>query len=432
MRILTTIVLSIVIMGCSKRTLTPVEEISRDNARPLEAIADYIPDETDWPMWRGLNGNGIAVEQEIPLDWQTHKKWSVPIPGRGHGSPTVVGSRIFLASADEQKQKQFVIAYDRESGDQLWMTEVSSGAFPSEMHPKSTHANGTLACDGLHVYGAFLNHDSIHAVALTLDGDIAWQRRIGAFDSKFGYAPSPTIYGPTIIIAGDNRGGGYIAALHRKSGDIIWLKKRDSKSTYSSPIIGRIHGKNELLISGCDTVNSYAPDTGELNWSLPGTSEATCGTMVWSETMVFASGGYPDEQTIAIDPSTKNVIWSNRTKVYEPSLLLVGGYLYAASDRGIGYCWDASTGEERWKKRLGGNFSSAPVFVSPNIILTSDDGVCTIIEANPNEYKEVTRNKIGDDAFATPTICGGQIFLRVGLGGSGRQERLICIQRRED
>jgi hypothetical protein len=58
----------------------------------------------DWPWWRGPDHNGAAdPDQDPPVEFGEASQviWKSAIPGRGHGSPTVVGSRVFFATANE-------------------------------------------------------------------------------------------------------------------------------------------------------------------------------------------------------------------------------------------------------------------------------------------------------------------------------------------
>ena len=96
---------------------------------------------------------------------------------------------------------------------------------------KGTHANGTIACDGQRLFIAFLNADNVIASAVDLNGKIIWQREVGKFVSKFGYAPSPVLYKSLVIFAADNSGGGYIAALDGQTGEIACA----SNGTTSAP-----------------------------------------------------------------------------------------------------------------------------------------------------------------------------------------------------
>jgi hypothetical protein len=47
----------------------------------------------------------------------------------GHGSPTIVGNRVYLAAAEVDEQVQSVISFDRSTGEQLWKIEVHRGGF---------------------------------------------------------------------------------------------------------------------------------------------------------------------------------------------------------------------------------------------------------------------------------------------------------------
>ena len=94
----------------------------------------------DWTQWRGPNHNNVAeAEQGVPTEWSETKNviWKVDILGRGHASPVITGNTIVLCSADDQGQTQAVIAFDRRSGKQLWLTTISQGGFP-RTHDKNT------------------------------------------------------------------------------------------------------------------------------------------------------------------------------------------------------------------------------------------------------------------------------------------------------
>ena len=73
----------------------------------LAAEPDFQP--TDWPMWRGLHGDGHAkAVKGLPLKWSDSRNvvWKIKLPGRGHSTPTIVGERIYLATAVAELQVQ--------------------------------------------------------------------------------------------------------------------------------------------------------------------------------------------------------------------------------------------------------------------------------------------------------------------------------------
>src|SRR5689334_14850418 len=72
-----------------------------------KGIAEFkkLSAQTDWPWWRGPTRNGIAVGS-APTKFSDSEGvlWKTPVPGRGHSSPIVVGQRVFLTTADKDKQ----------------------------------------------------------------------------------------------------------------------------------------------------------------------------------------------------------------------------------------------------------------------------------------------------------------------------------------
>ncbi|MBC8351775.1 MAG: PQQ-binding-like beta-propeller repeat protein [Planctomycetes bacterium] len=389
---------------------------------------------SDWATWRGPNLNGIAAaEQTPPTTWSKSQNvvWQSPVPGRGHSSPTIIGNRIFLTTADEQSQTQGVIAFDRATGKQLWTTPISKGGFP-ETHRKNTHATPTVASDGERLFVSFHHHSSIQVSALSLDGKGLWQKTIGKYDPrqyKYGYAPSPMLYKSLVLIAADYEGGGWLAALDAQSGTTRWQVARSRKLSFSSPVVAKVGGRDRLLLSGTEQVASYDPNNGQQLWATPATTMATCGTMVWDGDLVFASGGYPKSETVCLRADNGRLVWRNDQKCYEQSMLAVDGYVYAVTDRGIAYCWRGTDGQEMWSSRLeGGAVSSSPILANGNIYLANERGTMYVFKAQPSRFALVARNQLGQESFATPTICDNRIYMRVAsdLGGR-RQETLYCI-----
>ncbi len=388
----------------------------------------------DWPVWRGPNRNGVAdPDQNPPVTWSTTENvvWKTSVPGRGHSSPTIVGDRIFLATADETRQIQSVVAFDRETGRQLWQTEVSQGGFP-KTHPKNTHATCTVACDGERLFVVFHHHARLTLAALDLEGAEVWKQEVGPYDPKvyeYGYAPSPALFESLVILAADSEKGGYLAAYDRETGRRVWKADRPRMLSFSSPIVANIGQRPQLLMSGCEHVAAYDPRNGEGLWVTPGTTMATCGTMVWEGDLVFASGGYPEAQTICVKADgSRQVLWKNRQKCYEQSMLVHEGHVYALNDQGIAFCWRARDGREMWKERLEGPISASPVLVGDIIYATNEASTTFVFKADPQRFQLVARNQLEDEAFATPAICDGRIYMRVASGAAPqRKETLYCL-----
>ena len=414
--------------GCSRKN--PVESISIGDSGIEIRSSEWALAPSDWSAWRGRTQDGTATDGDVPTTWgdASNVLWRSKIPGRGHSSPIVVGDSVFLATANDEQQIQSVLCFDRKDGSQRWQTVLHEGGFPAtgSVHRKATNANGTIASDGKRLYIAMLNNGGITATALDLTGKILWQREVGKFVSKFGYAPSPILYKSLVLVVADNRGGGYLAAIDSETGSIVWRVGRDNGDSYSSPTVVQVGGRDQLLISGNDAVTSYDPATGELSWQTACIAEATCGTIVSDGERIFASGGYPESETICLSADGQR-LWSNNSKTYEPSLLVVEDRLLTVNDQGVAICWDGASGEELWKKRLGGNFSASPVLVNETVMVPNLSGDTFVFQAG-TQYVPIAQNRLGDDCYASPAISGSQLFMRIGVGkGSARAEQLVCL-----
>ncbi len=420
--------------GCGGGGPGPIKVSSITPTAATAAVTDgtWKIAPTDWPQWRGAGQNGLGESSAFPRTWSDSENiaWSADVPGRGHASPVVVGDAVYLATARLDEQRQSVLAYSRADGKLLWESDVHAGKFPpaNEIHDKATYANGTVACDGEHVYATFFNDGQIFASALSLDGKLVWQVPVGSFRSKFGYAPSPVPYRSLLIVAADNSGAGVMVGLDRATGAVVWQRGRPSVDTYSTPLVARIGEQDQLVISGGGQLSSYDPNTGEPRWSTPYAPEATCGTAVTDGQIVVVSGGYPDQQTLCVDSAGKT-LWQNSQKVYEPSLIIVGNGVFAISDRGVAVAWDKQTGTQKWMERLGGNFSSSPVASGDVIAISNLGGETVLFRATLDKFEELSRNRLGNDAYASPALCADGLFTRVGIGeGADRKEKLYCLR----
>ena len=388
----------------------------------------------DWTTWRGPSGKNVAAsDQSIPTSWSSTRNvvWSVPVPGRGHCSPTVVGDLIVLTSADEATQRQAVFAFDRKTGQRLWGTVISQGGFP-KLHPKNTHASSTACSDGERIYATFNHHGKIEAVALSFTGKTLWKKNLGEFNPRqyqYGYAASPTLHEKSLIVSADSDTVAWVAAFDTRTGNELWRNPRPKKLNWSSPIVARVAGREQLLISGSEMIASYDPSSGLVLWTQPCLTMATCGTVVWDEDTVYASGGYPKRETVAVKADGSGQIrWKNTVKCYEQSMLYHDGHVYAFDDNGIAYCWQASTGEERWKKRLGGPVSASPLLVGDLIYASNERGTTFVFRASPSGFEAVAENQLGTESFASPVVTDNRLYLRVGTGeGGSRQEMLYAI-----
>jgi outer membrane protein assembly factor BamB len=391
--------------------------------------------ESGWWAWRGPCGNNVAATAEFAAGGITPGRvaWETAVPGRGHSSPIVTDRAIYLTTADTAAGTQSVLAFDRQSGKSLWADVVHRGGLPRENHPKNTEATPTVAFDGRRIIATFYNDDAIRATAYSTDGKRLWQKSVSRYSPqrfKYGYAASPTLYGDTVIFASEYDGPSFLTALSLETGETVWQADRPNSPSFSSPIIARIAGRDQLLISGSRMVVSYDPRDGSEMWQAAATATATCGTLVWDDQNVYASGGFPESETACVRADgSATLVWKNNQKCYEQSMLCFDGHVYAVTDQGVAYCWRTSDGEMMWRQRLGGDYSCSPILVGDVIYAFNEAGQTFAIQATPDRFVDLGTGKIGDEVFASPAIVGDTMYHRVARGmGNDRQEFLLAIR----
>jgi outer membrane protein assembly factor BamB len=401
----------------------------------LSAVRTAVSHENDWLQWRGPNGNGVAhATAKPPLTWSETEnvKWKAYIPGRGLSSPIVAGDLVIVTTANEEGK--FVLAYGRADGAIRWKERVHEAGQPEPLHRKNSAATPTPTSDGRRVYVSFHHSDRVYLTAYSLKGERIWQRDAGPYtcDYRYGYAPSPTLHDGKIIVSAEFLAEGFLAAFATDDGREIWRTPRRVKTSYSSPIVASIGGLEQILLSGAAKVSAYDPSSGGILWQADGSPNATCGTMVWSEDTVFASGGFPQQETLAVRIGEKpTVLWKNNDKSYEQSLLYHEDHLYAFNDGGIALCWNAKTGEEKWKVRLGGPVSASPTLAGGRIYAMNERGITHVFEPNPMQFTKLAENSLGDEGFATPVFVGSEVFLRTATTEGERKEWLYCLAERQ-
>jgi outer membrane protein assembly factor BamB len=404
-------------------TLTGCWGSSVEEIRPKTGEVSNVEIEMDatknWPWWQGGNRDNHAVDAAPPTSWSESKNilWEQEIPGSGLSSPIVCDGFIYLTTADESAETQSLLCLSQETGEIEWEKEIHRGNFDTK-YPKNSQASSTPAWDGKHIFTLFINNAAIWVTAVTPDGEIKWQKKAGDFTSKHGYGSAPVVVGPLIIAQGDNSGGGFLTALDRETGEIVWRVRRSNAASFGTPTLIEFNDKEQLILAGQDDIYSYNPLTGEENWKGIGPSSTTANTVAHHDGILIASGGYPQGNVFAVNAADGSQIWQFRKKVYVPSPLIVAGregftdVVFAVGDAGVLYCLDLKTGKELWKERLSGDFSSSPVFADGKVYVSNETGTTFVFEANDKEYVELAKNTLPSGILASPALLGKRIYLR--------------------
>jgi outer membrane protein assembly factor BamB len=407
----------------------------------------------NWPQYRGANSDGTGEGETLPESWSTTENvvWKADIPGWGWSSPIVWGERIFVTSAvgENEREKLVIGGYpggrtkptdvhrwmtyclDFDSGKILWEREAHRGVPPEERHPKNSYANPSPVTDGEHVYAMF---DNIGLFCYDLDGNELWQQRWGSFPIRGGWGPggSPVLHGDRIYWVNDNERESFMAAIDKYTGKEVWRVPREEKSNWSTPFVWEHKLRTEIVTIGTGKVRSYDLD-GKLLWELMGTSGLVSLTPVAKDGLLYLGAGYHYGPLYAIRPgasgditleggetSNEWIAWSQpRGSSIHPCYLLSGDRLFVLYDAGLLACFNAKTGEEIFKRQRldtgGGRFYASPWAYNGKIFLLNEDGTTWVVDDAP-EFNVMRKNYLEDNAWATPAIARGSLFIRTYTG----------------
>jgi outer membrane protein assembly factor BamB len=425
----------------------------------LPATGQRNSKEGNWPSFRGLNAGGVADDNPLPVTWDDaaskNIQWKTPIPGLGLSSPIVWGNRIFLSTAisgvkdpelktglygdigsvkDDTSHRWIVYCLDKQTGKILWEKPVYSGVPKIKRHPKSTHANATLATDGRHVIASF---GSEGLYCFDMDGKELWKKDLGVLDSAYYVAPdaqwefgsSPVIYQDRVLIQCDVLKGSFVAAMNISDGREVWRTPRNDVPTWGTPTVYFDGNNAQMIINGYRHIGGYNVKTGREIWRLQGGGDIPVPTPVVALGMAFITNAHGKMSPIyAIrlnatgdislkDNETSNqfVAWSvPRDGAYMATPLVYGDYLYNCRWNGVLSCYEARSGNRMYQERLGSGttgFTASPVAGDGKLYFPGEDGDIYVVKAGP-KFEILARNSMSEDCMASPAISGSVIYIR--------------------
>lgn len=388
----------------------------------------------DWPEFRGPTGQGHSSEKNLPIEWGPEKnvKWKAAIPGLGWSTPILVKGRIYLTTAvpvgeeDKPDQSLRAMCLDAKTGDLLWDEEVfvQEGETAPAIHGKNSHASPSplIVKDRL-----FVHFGHMGTACLDLQGKPMWSNRDLAYKPVHGNGGSP-IYvasssGGSLIYTADGASDPLVIALNATNGEVRWKYARpevtSNRFAFATPLAIEVNGQQQVVAPGGGSVSGINPEDGSEIWrSFYGEGYSVIPRPIFAHGLVFVSSSYNTPIAFAIRPDGRgdvtetHIAWqTEKGAPHTPSMLVVGDELYMVSDGGIATCYNAKTGEQHWLQRLGGGFSSSPVYADGNIYFVNEEGKGTVI-APGKKYKKLAENGFGERTLASYAIGDGAIFVR--------------------
>lgn len=381
---------------------------------------------TDWPEFRGPQGQGISWATNVPVTWgaTNNVAWRSRLEGEGWSSPVVYKGRVYLTYAvpgSGSGVELRVMALDANTGRLWWDTGVfSEPTSGGSMHQKNSKASPTPLISGDML---FVHYGHLGTACLDLQGDVRWRQTSLKYNPVHGNGGSPIRVGDSLFFSCDGAQDPFAVALSIRDGSVLWRVDRktsaEKKFSFSTALLITNGTRQEIISPASGAVFAYDPAQGRELWRVDyGNGYSVIPRPVFSNGLLFIGTGYDKPNLLAIRPggtgnlTASNIVWqTSRSAPNTPSVLAMGEEVYFISDGGIATCADAKTGKVHWNERLDGDYSASPVWAEGRIYFLNEAGLTTVVRAS-TKFEVLAKNDIGQKTLASPAVIDGAIFIR--------------------
>jgi outer membrane protein assembly factor BamB len=421
-------------------------------------VHGQVAPERQWPGYRGYMASGVLDNANLPESFDLQKminiRWKIEIPGLGLSNPVIWDNKLFITSAISESDKLGlkpgifgdvtsvsdtsvhewkVYCIDKNTGKIIWEKTACKGIPKMKRHPKSTHANTSVATDGKYAV-AFFGSEGLYCYDMA--GNLVWKKNFGILksvffmmkDAEWEFASSPIIYNGAVIVLCDVLENSFVAAFDEKTGRELWRTARNDYPGWSTPNIYIDKGKAFIAVNGYKERAGYDFETGKEIWTMSGGGDIQIPTPIAGKGLIYFNSAHGRSSPIlAVKTDAKGDItlkegetantyiqWSlPRGGSYLQTLLLYNGRLYNFNWNGLVNCLDPLTGKEIFNAKLGKSksFVTSPVASDGRIFIVDEEGTVYILKDGP-EFRLISEIPLGSNCLTAPSITDGMIYFR--------------------
>ena len=427
---------------------------SAHGQKPVTGVA---PDH-QWTGYRGSLARGVFDQADLPESWSVTErknlKWRVEIPGLGLSCPVIWGDKVFITTAvsktdsgglktgifgdvtsvgENSEHEWRIYCFDKNKGKIIWENIAYTGVPEIKRHPKSTHANCTVATDGRHVV-CFFGSEGLYCY--DMDGRLMWKKDFGILRAAFFSAPSaewefassPVLFQGRVIVQCDVLENSFLASLDADTGAEIWKISRDDYPTWATPNVYWNAGRPIVVVNGYKHMGGYDFQTGKEIWRMSGGGDIPIPTPVIGENLIYFNGAHGRQSPIIAvkkeatgditlsndQTSNEYVAWSlPRAGSYLQTMILYEGLLYSCEWNGSISCFNALTGDRIYRNKLGAanSFTASPVIADGKLYISDDEGTVYIVQTGKT-FRVIGNAQLGDVCMTSPAITEGMMIFR--------------------
>lgn len=382
----------------------------------LALIPLALPARADWLNFRGPNGSGHAPDITTTVGELSDQTlaWKVALPGRGLGSPIIVGDKIIVTAASGPEQQQLhILCFSAKDGSPVWERRFwATGRTMS--HSKTNVAAPTPASDGERIYALYSSNDLI---CVDLDGNLVWMRGLTLdypnASNSLGMASSPIVVGDTLVAQIENDSESFAAGFDLLTGVNKWKLDRPKSANWTSPTILNKDGESIVALQSSDGILGLVPATGSSIFTVAGGASTIPSAAASGSVLYIPSNGVTVVALGATGEEPKKVWNQTNQRPGTASLLVAGEELYLINNAGVLSCAKKESGEVLWEVRLKGPFSGSPVAGGDGkLYIFSEQGVGQVVDPSGEKGVVSSEVELGESILCTPALDGKALYIR--------------------
>jgi outer membrane protein assembly factor BamB len=279
-----------------------------------------------------------------------------------HSTPLIVGDRIFATTVVAH-----LVALDRRTGNRLWVHDL-------------------------------------------------WKEFKGNRLER-GYSSSPLAFKDAVIVPVGGVGRA-LMAFRQSDGSVLW-SRGDLENSYSSPILIRAAGRDQVVSFMASDVMGADASTGEVLWTVMHRTmyNINAATPAWCEdasVLVVSSAYDGGARGIRVTSGATELWHHKRLRVHHTNMVCADSVVYGSSgDFGPAplTAVEAKTGTVLWQDRA---FSKANFVLAGDVLcLVDDDGTVALATISRQGMKVLGEAQLlRANAWTVPTLSESRLFVR--------------------
>ena len=401
-----------------------------------------------WTEFRGAERDNVSRDPTpLARGWPEGSRppvlWNLEV-GEGYAAPAVYQGRVFLLDYDPARKGDLLRCLSLADGKELWQI-----FYPNPIRPNHGQSRSVPAVTDRYVVTV---GPSAHVLCAEIKtGKIAWVKHmVMEYNTKipdWWSAQSPILDRGRVILAPAGMPLSksqqakrdsklpppeqvLMCAVELASGRTIWKTPNtlNWKMSHVSITPMTLQGRKTFVYSTVAGVCGVSADDGKLLWSSEDFTVPTAAAASPVEVgpgYLFVCGGYgAGSALLRIQPEGEGYkteclykLKSKEAGSEQQTPIFYRGNLYLMIPNGELICMDPISGKRRWSSGMGkfGKTGYGPYLATEQeFMYVMEDGVLTLVELNPNEYKELWRGKVieGPETWAPLVLVHGRLFVR--------------------